>query len=277
MPLWGKSSVSNPNAPFRIEIMDATTYHNQTSYSRYHMKPHHLDWDHVPQLQKVYQKRPSMRLKPPEALPDESFIEVVDGHMIGDSLRPTLGFQDLSAILMLANGITAQRRYGSQTQFFRSAPSAGALYPNEIYAATGRVKGLDPGLYNYQVMDASLAELRKGLFMQQVGSALTGENSSLPTASLLITGIFFRSAWKYRSRAFRYVLLDAGHLIENVVLAASAYGCAYSVHYDFEDNAMERLLGIDPKREACLAIINLYTGGRGRQDVGRTPARSTGI
>ena len=239
--------------------MDSTTYHNLTSYNRYAMTPHHLDWGHVPLLQKAYSQLPAVRLKPPEALPGGSFTEVLGGPMARDSLRPVLGFQDLSAILMLANGITARRRFGGQTQFYRSAPSAGALYPTEIYAVTGSVNELDPGLYNYQVMDASLAQLRKGLFLQPVQSALSREGGEIPAVSLMITGIFFRSAWKYRARAFRYVLLDAGHLVENVVLAAKAHGCAYSVHYDFDDNALERLLGIDPKREASLAVVNLYT------------------
>jgi len=258
----------NPNSTSRIIIMDATAYHNLTSYSRYDMTPHRLDWAHVPLLQKVYGKLPITRLKPPKVLPDASFTEVLGGQEAGDSLRPTLGLQNLSAILMLANGITAQRRYGSQTQFYRSAPSAGALYPNETYVAAESVAGLAPGIYNHQVMDASLIALQKGLFIHQVRSALAMETRGLPAVSLPITGIFFRSAWKYRDRAFRYVLLDAGHLIENLVLVASANGYAYSVHYDFDDNAMARLLGIDPKREACLAVVNLYT----RKEVsGRVP------
>lgn len=239
--------------------MDATAYHNLTSYSRYDMTPHRLDWEHVPLLQKAYGKLPITRLKPPKALLDASLTEVLEGQKAGDSLQPTLGLQALSVILMLANGITAQRRYGSQTQYYRSAPSAGALYPNETYVAAESVAGLAPGLYNHQVMDASLMALRKGSFIHQVQRALAMETRGLPAVSLPITGIFFRSAWKYRDRAFRYVLLDAGHLIENLVLAASAYGYAYSVHYDFDDNAMERLLGIDSKREVCLAVVNLYT------------------
>jgi SagB-type dehydrogenase family enzyme len=248
-----------PKYEFHIMSMDATTYHKLTSYSRYTMTPHHLDWGHVPMLQKAYPPLPSVPLRLPETFAGGSLTEVLGGHITGKSLQPALGFEDLSAMLMLANGITTKRRYGSQTQFFRSAPSAGALYPNEIYVASGSVEGLSPGLYNYQVMDASLVALRKGRLMQQVDRALTIKNKGLPAASLLITGIFFRSAWKYRARAFRYVLLDAGHLVENVVLAARVLGVAYSVHYDFDDNAMARLTGIDQKREACLAVVNFYT------------------
>ena len=240
--------------------MDATTYHKLTSYDRYNMTPHHLDWGHLPLLQKAYPEGPSVPLKPPEALPDRSLAEVLGSHIAEEALRPALDFQDLSAILMLANGITAQRRYGRQTHFFRSAPSAGALYPNEIYVAAQAVEELPSGLYNYQVMDGALAALRKGLFGQQVQNALADKGHGLPMASLLITGIFFRSAWKYRDRAFRYVLLDAGHLIENVVLAAKALGVAVSIHYDFDDHALATYLGIDPEREACVAVVNLYAG-----------------
>lgn len=241
--------------------MDATTYHTLTGYKRYHMTPHHLDWDHLPQVQKAYPALQSTVLKPLKALPEGSLKAVLGGQMAEASLKPTLGFQDLSTILMLANGITAQRRYGSQTHLFRSSPSAGALYPNETYVAAQSVDGLPPGIYNHQVMEGSLKELRKGTPGNQIDRALTRQSSGLPAASFLITGIFFRSAWKYRARAFRYVLLDAGHLIENLVRAANAHGYGHSVHYDFDDIALERLLGIDPKREACLAVINLYTGG----------------
>jgi SagB-type dehydrogenase family enzyme len=140
------------------------------------------------------------------------------------------------------------------------------LYPNEIYVAAQDVADLPSGLYNHQVMDGSLVELSKAPVGPQVHRALTKKGRSIPTASLLITGIFFRSAWKYRARAFRYVLLDAGHLIENLVLVARAHGYGFSVHYDFDDIALERLLGIDPKREACLAVINLYSErGAGRR------------
>ena len=256
--------------------MDATTYHTLTSYSRDRMTPFHLDWGHVPLLQKAYPALPSVPLNPPDTLPDKPLTAVLGSQATGDSLRPALGFQDLSAILMLANGITAQRRYPSHTHFFRSAPSAGALYPNEIYVAAENVEELPAGLYNYLVKDASLAILGKGRFGQGVVNALTIKGTGLPAASLLITGIFFRSAWKYRDRAFRYVLLDAGHLIENVVLAARANRYAVSIHYDFDDAALGHLLGIDSEREACLAVVNLFAqegvnGGVAAKQPGPSP------
>jgi SagB-type dehydrogenase family enzyme len=77
-------------------------------------------------------------------------------------------------------------------------------------------------------------------------------------ASFYITGIFFRSAWKYRSRAYRYVLLDAGHLLENLRLALGALNFFFSIHLDFDDQRAAILMGLDPQREVCLACVHLH-------------------
>jgi SagB-type dehydrogenase family enzyme len=77
-------------------------------------------------------------------------------------------------------------------------------------------------------------------------------------ASFYITGIFFRSAWKYRSRAYRYVLLDAGHLLENLRLALGSLDQRFSIHLDFDDARTAALLGLDPEREVCLACVHLH-------------------
>jgi len=76
-------------------------------------------------------------------------------------------------------------------------------------------------------------------------------------ATFFITAIFFRSSWKYRARGFRYVLLDAGHVLENLILALKAAGLRFSIRYNFDDRAMGRLIGIDQHKEVCLACLNL--------------------
>ncbi|MBW2177446.1 MAG: SagB/ThcOx family dehydrogenase, partial [Deltaproteobacteria bacterium] len=238
--------------------MNAATYHKLTSYHRKNMSPHNLDWGHMPRLYKSYPPLFSTALQPAGELPDVSLMKAF-GEKWADRASPAvLNFEGLSTILTLANGFTAKRSYGTQTHFYRSAPSAGALYPNEIYVATGPVDGLAPGIYNYQVKSAALTQLRKGRYRRQVAEALTDRPERIPAASLLISGIFFRSAWKYRQRAYRYVLLDAGHLIENLTLALGSCGYSYSVHYDFDDESMGHLLGIDEEREACLACMNIF-------------------
>ncbi|MCG6910266.1 MAG: SagB/ThcOx family dehydrogenase [Deltaproteobacteria bacterium] len=236
--------------------MNAATYHNHTRYSRHRMTPHRLDWENVPLQHKAYHLLHSVELHPSAAAPAASLVDLFDGNTT--AAHRAMNIEDLATILSLANGVTAKRHYGSQTMLFRSSPSAGALYPNEIYVASGSVDGLDPGLYNFQVPDASLEKISDVSMLAGIDAALTNHGGPLPVVSMPVTAIFFRSAWKYRARAFRYVLLDAGHLIENLVLAIVATGFRASVHYDFDDDAMTRCLGIDAKREVCLAIINLY-------------------
>jgi len=237
--------------------MNATTYHKQTSYNRYNMSPHNLDWGNVPALYKNYPQLPCVALQPAKTSPDISLKQVFEING-SDDRQTAVNFENLSMILALAYGITARRRHGAQTYCYRSAPSAGALYPCEVYVAADSMAGLPAGLYNYHVKKSSLVRLRPGAWVQQIDDALTAPVGECPAVSFVIAGIFFRSAWKYRDRAFRYLLLDAGHLIENLVLALSALGYSYSVHYDFDDRSMERILGIDNEREVCLGCIHLY-------------------
>jgi SagB-type dehydrogenase family enzyme len=86
-----------------------------------------------------------------------------------------------------------------------------------------------------------------------------------------ISGILFRSAWKYRSRAYRYVLLDAGHLLENLRLAVTALDRDCSIHLDFDDDQAATLLGLDARQEVCLAGVHL-TGNASHRNQGSAVA-----
>ncbi len=76
-----------------------------------------------------------------------------------------------------------------------------------------------------------------------------------PLITFFLTAIFFRSSWKYRNRAFRYHLLDTGHVIEHLVLALKALSLPYQLTADFEDRTLGRMLGLDEKLEVPLAIV----------------------
>jgi nitroreductase len=110
------------------------------------------------------------------------------------------------------------------------------------------VDGVRDGLHHFDLARNRLCELRRGAFFGKVDGW---------TAVFFLTAIFYRSAWKYRDRAYRYCLLDTGHLAENVALAAVAEGAAPRVFDRFDDERVNRFLGIDPDREACLAAVAL--------------------
>ncbi|MFC1859735.1 SagB/ThcOx family dehydrogenase [Thermodesulfobacteriota bacterium] len=235
-------------------MKSAAEYHVATSYDRLKMEPHYMDWANQPRPYKTYPGQVAI------ALPGVAeFPEALLWDLIRTSSRPEkpveLDLNTLAQIFTLGDGITARGPHGDF--YFRTQASAGALYPNEIYLAAYDIKGLKPGLYHYAIRDMSLTALRKGDFSGYVSDATRDAAGKNLAATFFITGIFFRSAWKYRARAFRYVLLDAGHLLENFILALKTVKLSFSLYYDFEDEKLNRLLGIDSEKEACLACVHV--------------------
>jgi SagB-type dehydrogenase family enzyme len=159
--------------------------------------------------------------------------------------------------LYLTGGITARRRQGGQDFYFRAQASAGALYPTEIYTGVFVVKDIKPGIYHFGADHFGLTPIRQeniNLYLDDLGLAVHPKR--IPAVSFYLSGIFFKSAWKYRARAFRYVLLDTGHVLENLVLALASEKIVFSCHYDFNDDVAGELVGLDTNREAGLVCVH---------------------
>jgi len=162
--------------------------------------------------------------------------------------------ETLSAVFQLTYSLTAKSRHAVGDFYYRSVASAGALYPAEIYVATGGIPQLRDGLYHFSIARHGLSLLRPGRF-SLLAEGVTGTlDTRYPVFTFFITAIFFRSAWKYRERSYRYHLLDAGHLAENLVLALNSLGLSNTLMPDFDDDAVNRLIGVDPEREVCLTL-----------------------
>ena len=242
-------------------VTSGKEYHETTGYDRFRMKGHGLDWAHQPDPYKTYGGIDQIPLPEVSELPKIPLWDL-NQEKLGDTPKERFDLNRLSRILRLGYGFTAKARQPGHEFFYRSAASAGALYPIEIYLAVYAVGELDPGLYHYDIRRRSLTLLRKGLFREF--SARTVENilSTDMSACFFISGIFFRTAWKYKERAMRYVLLDAGHVLENLRLSLKAEGLPHSIHYDFDDQLLNRFLGLDEKRETCLAGLPVYGHGK---------------
>lgn len=233
--------------------MSKDTYHGQTAYDRRRMSGHALDWAFRPELYKQYPRVATCEL--PRArgrLQAETFWDILAAQSENpDTARPDLF--DLSELLGLSYGITGAIRYPQETFHYRSAPSAGALYPCEVYLAVYDLEGLAPGLYSYHVGEHALKVIRPaepaGFFKANAGAGLS--------FSIFVTGIAYRSAWKYRARAYRYVLLDSGHLLGNLALVLKAQKWPYRLAYDLDDNRTVLLLGLDEHREAPVARLDV--------------------
>jgi SagB-type dehydrogenase family enzyme len=163
----------------------------------------------------------------------------------------------LSTLLLLSYSLTAQARYAGGSFYYRSVPSAGALYPCELYLETERVDKMEPGLYHYAVHRHGLVPLRRGRYSRIVEEFLVSRIDRPALATIFVTAIFFRSSWKYGDRAYRYHLLDAGHLIEGLLLSLQALGFQHELVLDFHDEAVNTFLSVDEKREACLAVVRI--------------------
>lgn len=172
----------------------------------------------------------------------------------------------LSRLLYLTNGVTAVVPYPERPFLMRAAPSAGGLYPTEIYLAVRGFPDLEDGLYDYQVRGHGLLGFWRGdVFPRlaeacfdhpalRIGARSPGDTSQ---AAIVLTGVFERSAWRYQDRAYRRICLDTGHVLGNLTLAAPLVGRRAVPIGGFCDARLNDLLFLDPDEEGALAVVAL--------------------
>ncbi len=192
----------------------------------------------------------TVRLPDPGPLPGLSVATALDQRR---SLRTysdrALSGQELAWLVHAATGVTSGEGY-------RTAPSAGALYPIETYVAVRSVEGVDPGLYHVDVRAAALETVRAGSVAADVMAAGLGQGflQDAP-AVFVLTGLFQRTRWKYHARHYRYVCWEGGHITQNVYLAAEAAGLGACMVGGFFDGRLNSLLRVDGRHEAALGLI----------------------
>jgi SagB-type dehydrogenase family enzyme len=171
----------------------------------------------------------------PSSLPA---VEVLSGHPAEPG---PLDEGLLGTLLFLAAGITrVAHTVDGDPIWFRSAMSAGNLHPVEVY-----VVGDD--VHHYQPLDHALVPLRRGVH-------------ACDDVTLVLTGIPFRTCWKYGERGWRHLWWDAGALLANLVAAADAHGVPAQILAGFADAAVAALVGIDGVDEVPLALVRLGRG-----------------
>ena len=244
------------------DIEAARTYHATTkhSYTSVRTDAHFLDWDNRPMPYKLYPEVSGLALPRDLSLARVPALEAIAaGDAPGDGGELTL--EALTRILFCADGLTRRTRVGGEDYHFRAAPSAGALYPVEIYAAVAETGELDQGLYHFSPADLRLRGLRRGDWRGLIARAAAGRPSLLRArAVLVLSAIFWRSTWKYRARAYRYCFWDAGTMLANLLAAAAAEGLSTELVTAFADPEIEALLGIDGEREGALCLVALGSG-----------------
>jgi len=143
----------------------------------------------------------------------------------------------------------------------RATPASGALYEIEIYLAIRRVGDLEPGLYHYHAASHSLTRLREAQIHDEIaGATVIRELVESAALQFFFTSVIGRLEWKYAQRAYRYTLLNAGHMAEHVCLGAAATGLASVPYGGFVDDPTAEALGVDGVTE--LLVHSVLVGRR---------------
>ena len=170
-----------------------------------------------------------------------------------DPTRP-ITIEQISKLLHLSSGITGQKEIGPGIiHNRRAAPSGGGLYPLEIYPCLLNVEGANSGIYHYNVKEHSLEFLKES----EPAQAPFGIHTPLenPAAIFLLTAIFRRTTFKYSDRGYRLVLIEAGHVVENFWLVATAMKLGAVGLFSFLDDEVNTTLGLDGVNEAVIYAV----------------------
>jgi SagB-type dehydrogenase family enzyme len=194
----------------------------------------------------VVQQMPRIALPTPRLKGEMSLEEAVSRRRSRREFKgPPLTLEQVSQILWAAQGITD--RGG-----LRAAPSAGALYPLDLYAAVGQqtVEGLAEGVYHYGPQGHTLERILEGDVRETLARlAVEQEFIAESPLALVITGEYERTSWKYRERAARYVHMEAGHAAQNVYLQAEVLGLSTVTVGAFQDEELARALGLPAEHQ----------------------------
>ncbi|NPV13574.1 SagB/ThcOx family dehydrogenase [candidate division WOR-3 bacterium] len=147
-----------------------------------------------------------------------------------------LSLQEIGQLLWAAQGKTG-KSYG------RTAPSAGATYPMELYLVAGKVTGLDSGVYRYLPEEHALEFVKSGDWRQELASAALGQSCiNYAPAVLVLCAEYERTTSRYGERGKRYVHIEAGHIGQNVHLQCEALGMGTVMVGAFDDRAVQQVL-----------------------------------
>jgi len=193
------------------------SYHAQTmhSYSSVRTKSHSIDWDHPPKQFKIYPET-FTRIPLDKSNPEHRFF-----YLIG--------------------GITAQKSYPGVTYALRTNPSAGALYPTEIYVQIRGMEGFENGIYHLCPYETSLVLLYPLPEDEGVESFL--HVKKIKGFVFLFSTLYYRSSWKYKDRAFRYCLHDTGHMIGALEASCLLSAKSYRILYSIDKKGLNTLFG----------------------------------
>ena len=265
--------------PVNHETERLFAYHHATKHSYYSVRAsaHFLDWHNQPNPFRTYQ---GARMVPLERNPpslDAGTFETMAalakrrGGGKGRKEEPVpLDARWLSRFLWHSMAVSAWKQVPQSNVRYslRVNPSSGNLHPTETHLALRGFEGLEDGLYHYRADTHALEQRGRGNWVREFARALEFDGASDAPLIVALTSIFWREAWKYRDRAYRYCCHDLGHALMSLLLAAQALGLPGGAVAHFSDLRLARTLGLAQSNEAPLAFLVF------RETAGPKPDRS---
>lgn len=152
--------------------------------------------------------------------------------------------EELSYLLWTTQGVKSRT---ARPVTLRTVPSAGARHAFETYVLVNQVEGLQPGLYHFLALEHQLGVLTldSAVSEQITEACLKQEQVRSSAATFIWVAVAARMRWRYGERGYRYMHLDAGHVCQNLYLAAESVGCGVCAIAAFDDNALNQALGLD--------------------------------
>ena len=153
--------------------------------------------------------------------------------------KSSMNLAEVGQLLWSAQGVTS-------AQGLRTAPSAGALYPLQLFVVVGEVNDLSPGIYQYNPEEHSLLKTANGDSRKLLHKAAHDQSCISDAAVIFVfTAIYQRTTWKYGERGVRYVHMEVGHAGQNLFLQAQALHLGTVVVGAFDDDEVRKVLNLD--------------------------------
>jgi SagB-type dehydrogenase family enzyme len=258
--------IATVQAAARLE--EVMRYHERTKhhFARFAPGPGELDWANQPDPFRRFEGAPLTRL--PLLAPDDAPRPPPYDSLYapGAVARAPLDLRALSRLFEYALSLSAWKQAGGTRWALRMNPSSGNLHPTEGYLFIDAITelGESPGLFHYAPRSHALE--RRADCPSELYSLLTRH---LPAGAFLVglSSVYWREAWKYGERAFRYCQHDAGHAVGTLRIAAATLGWSARVLDDVSDETIEALLGLDraddfegAERESAELLMAVWPG-----------------
>jgi SagB-type dehydrogenase family enzyme len=192
-------------------------------------------------------KKPIIDLPKPETItvpPRDLRTSIEERHSVRAYTREPLTLEELAFLLWCTQGV---KKVTGTYATFRTVPSAGARHALETYLLINDVKGLKPGLYRYLALSHRLQQLDLDptLYIRIAQACLDQQFIKRCGVVFLWVAVPYRMTWRYSERGYRELHKDAGHVCQNLYLAAQSVGCGVCAIAAYDDDVMNDILGID--------------------------------